>query len=116
MTAIVENLDLYWSGFLTTLGLSVLAGLLAFTLGTLLAAFRVSPIPPLQALGTFYVETFRNTPLTVVWFFAVFALPLIDITLPLLLRRGCLRAGPVHGGLRVRGSAVGYQLGGRRSG
>ena len=75
MTAIVENLDLYWSGFLTTLGLSVLAGLLAFTLGTLLAAFRVSPIPPLQALGTLYVETFRNTPLTVVWFFAVFALP-----------------------------------------
>jgi glutamate transport system permease protein len=93
VTAIVENLDLYWSGFLTTLALSFLAGLLAFTLGTLLAAFRVSPFPPLQALGAFYVETFRNTPLTVVWFFAVFALPLIGITLPSFFVAGVVALG-----------------------
>ena len=73
MDAITENLDLYWAGFLTTVSLSLLAGLVAFSLGTLLAAFRVSPIPPLRGLGTFYVEVVRNTPLTVVWFFMVFA-------------------------------------------
>lgn len=93
MTAIVENLGLYWSGFLTTLALSFWAGLLAFVLGTLLAAFRVSPFPPLQALGTFYVEIFRNTPLTVVWFFAVFALPLIDVTLPSFFVAGVVALG-----------------------
>src|SRR5919202_5006795 len=39
---------------------------------------RVSPIPPLRGLATFYVETFRNTPLTVVFFFLIFGLPQID--------------------------------------
>lgn len=85
MNPLVAEFDTYWSGFLTTVSLSLWAGLLAFTLGTLLAAFRVSPFPPLSALGTFYVETFRNTPLTVVWFFSVFALPLVDVTLPFFL-------------------------------
>ena len=93
MDAILENLDLYWSGFLTTISLSLLAGLVAFTLGTVLAAFRVSPFPPLQAFSAFYVETFRNTPLTVVWFFMVFALPLIDITLPSFFVAGVLALG-----------------------
>jgi len=91
--AITENLDLYWAGFLTTVSLSLLAGLVAFSLGTLLAAFRVSPFPPLQALGAFYVETFRNTPLTVVWFFMVFALPLLDIALPSFFVAGVLALG-----------------------
>jgi glutamate transport system permease protein len=63
---------------LTTLGLSLLAGLLALVLGTLLAAMRVSPIPPLRGLATVYVETLRNTPLTVVFFFIIFGLPQID--------------------------------------
>ena len=39
---------------------------------------RVSPIPPLRGLATFYVEVFRNTPLTVVFFFMIFGLPQID--------------------------------------
>jgi glutamate transport system permease protein len=91
--AISENLDLYWAGFLTTISLSLLAGLVAFSLGTVLAAFRVSPFPPLQALSTFYVETFRNTPLTVVWFFMAFALPLLDITLPSFFAAGVLALG-----------------------
>ena len=93
MNAITENLDLYWSGFLTTVSLSLLAGLLAFTLGTLLAAFRVSPIPPLRGLGAFYVETVRNTPLTVVWFFMVFVTPLIGVNLPTFFVMGVLALG-----------------------
>ena len=52
--------------------------LVAIVLGTLLAALRVSPVLPLRGLATFYVETFRNTPLTVVFFFIIFGLPQID--------------------------------------
>jgi glutamate transport system permease protein len=74
----IDNFPLLRDAFLTTLSLSLLAGLLALVLGTLLAAFRVSPITPLRGLATFYVETFRNTPLTVVFFFIIFGLPQID--------------------------------------
>ncbi len=81
MDFVRENFDLFFDAFLTTLGLSVLAGLLALVLGTLLAAMRVSPIPPLRGLATFYVETFRNTPLTVVFFFIIFGLPQIDFVI-----------------------------------
>jgi glutamate transport system permease protein len=42
---------------------------------------RVSPITPLRGLSTFYVETFRNTPLTVVFFFMIFGLPQIDFVI-----------------------------------
>jgi glutamate transport system permease protein len=76
----IDNFPLLRDAFLKTLELSVLAGLLALVLGTLLAAFRVSPILPLRGLATFYVETFRNTPLTVVFFFIIFGLPQIDFS------------------------------------
>ena len=81
MQFLADNFDLLWDAFLTTLSLSLLAGLLALVLGTLLAAARVSPIPPLRGLATFYVEVFRNTPLTVVFFFMIFGLPQIDFIL-----------------------------------
>jgi glutamate transport system permease protein len=79
--AILDNLDLYWQGFRTTLSLAALSALLALTLGTLLATMRVSPVPTLRGAGTAYVETVRNTPLTLVFFFAVFVLPQVDIRL-----------------------------------
>lgn len=93
MQAILENRELFWSGFVTTLSLSVVAALLAFVLGTLLAAFRVSPFPPLQGLAVVYVEAVRNTPLTVVWFFMVFALPLLGLGLPTFFIAGVLALG-----------------------
>jgi glutamate transport system permease protein len=79
--AVVDNLDAKRQGFLTTLALTVLASALALALGTLLAAMRVSPVPTLRGAGTAYVEIVRNTPLTVVFFFAVFVLPQLDIGL-----------------------------------
>ena len=78
MQFFVDNFPLLRDAFLTTLTLSLLSGALAIVLGTLLAAFRVSPVTPLRGLSTFYVETFRNTPLTVVFFFIIFGLPQID--------------------------------------
>jgi glutamate transport system permease protein len=81
LDAIVDNLAAYRQGFLTTLELTVIASVLALVLGTLLAAMRVSPVPTLRGAGTAYVETVRNTPLTVVFFFVVFVLPQLDIRL-----------------------------------
>jgi glutamate transport system permease protein len=80
--AVLDNLDAYRQGFVTTLELSVLASALAMALGTVLAAMRVSPVPTLRAAGAAYVELVRNTPLTVVFFFVVFVLPQLDILLP----------------------------------
>jgi glutamate transport system permease protein len=80
--AVLDNLDAYREGFVTTLELSVLSSVLALLLGTLLAAMRVSPVPTLRAAGATYVELVRNTPLTVVFFFVVFVLPQLDILLP----------------------------------
>jgi glutamate transport system permease protein len=77
----IDNFGLLTSAFLTTLSLSLLAGVLAVVLGTVLAALRVSPVRPLRGLATFYVETFRNTPLTVVFFFMIFGLPQIDFVI-----------------------------------
>jgi glutamate transport system permease protein len=81
VSAILDNLDLYWQGFRTTLALAVLSTALALVLGTLLAAMRVSPVPTLRAAGTAYVQIVRNTPLTIVFFFVVFVLPELDIGL-----------------------------------
>lgn len=81
MKFLIENFHLLWSAFLNTLSMSLLAGVLAVVLGTLLAAARVSPITPLRGLATFYVEAFRNTPLTVVFFFMIFGLPQIDFAI-----------------------------------
>jgi len=93
MNAIVENLDLFRSGFLTTLGISLLGGLLAFVLGGILATFRVSPFRPLSGLSVLYVETVRNTPLTVVWFFMVFGLPLVGLGIGSFFIAGALALG-----------------------
>ncbi|HEY0400563.1 MAG TPA: amino acid ABC transporter permease [Blastococcus sp.] len=81
MQFLIDNFALFRDAFLTTLSLSLLAGVLALVLGTLLAALRVSPVVPLRGLATFYVETFRNTPLTVVFFFMIFGLPQIDFVI-----------------------------------
>ena len=69
MQFLSDNSDLLWSAFLTTLSLAVASGVCALVLGTVLVGMRVSPVPPLRGLATFYVEVFRNTPLTVVFFF-----------------------------------------------
>jgi glutamate transport system permease protein len=53
----------------------------ALVLGTLIAAMRVSPVPPLRWAGATYVQMVRNTPLTVVFFLVVFGLPEVGVVL-----------------------------------
>jgi glutamate transport system permease protein len=79
MDVIVENFDLYRSGFFKTVGIVLWAGIGALVIGVVLAGFRVSPIPPLRWAGTSYVNVFRNCPLTVVLFFVAFGFPELGI-------------------------------------
>ena len=55
-----------------TVVLTLVSFALAFVVGTIVAGFRVSPVPPLRAAGTAYVNIVRNTPLAVLmvlfWF------------------------------------------------
>jgi glutamate transport system permease protein len=79
--AVLDNLDIYVDGFTTTVSLTLAAAAVALVLGTVVAAMRVSPVPPLRAVGTLYVNVVRNTPLTVVFFIVVFGLPEVDLLL-----------------------------------
>ena len=79
MEAVTENLDLFWSGYLRSLGICLVAMVGALVLGTVIAGCRVSPVPPLRAFGTFWVNTFRNMPLSVLLYFCAFGLPELGI-------------------------------------
>ncbi len=79
MSPVLDNLDLYVEGFLTSLGICLLAMVGSLLLGVVIAACRVSPVPPLRAFGLFWVTTFRNTPLSLVLFFCAFGLPELGI-------------------------------------
>ena len=48
MRAIVDNLDLFASGFLLTFQLCLLAAVGSLLLGTVAAVLRISPLPPLR--------------------------------------------------------------------
>ena len=69
-----SNIDVYVTGFLWILKLTVAGAVGAFVLGVMLAAMRVSPVPVLRGFGTLWVNTFRNTPLTLIVFFCYFGL------------------------------------------
>ena len=85
MDVVLDNLDVYVDGFTTTIALTLAAALGALILGTLLAAMRVSPVPPLRGFGSAYVTLVRNTPLTVVFFLVVFGLPEVDVLMSFFL-------------------------------
>ena len=68
------NVDVYVTGFLWILKLTLAAAVGALVLGVLLAAMRVSPVPVLRGFGTAWVNIFRNTPLTLIIFFCYFGL------------------------------------------
>ncbi len=82
MDVVFDNFDVFVDGFRTTISLTLLSAVGALLLGTLIAAMRVSPVPPLRWAGATYVQLVRNTPLTVVFFLVVFGLPEVDVRLP----------------------------------
>lgn len=80
MDTLLNNLDLFTTGFANTGILFVFSAVFALILGTIVAAMRVSPVPAMRATGTVYVNTIRNTPLTLV--LAFFALGYPKLGLP----------------------------------
>lgn len=83
MQVIVDNLDAYLRGFGMTAQLTLIAGLGALVIGLVVAALRVSPLRSLRALATVYVETLRNTPLTLIFFFTQLVLPQFGLVIPI---------------------------------
>ncbi len=79
MGVVTDNLGFLVGGLLVTLELTVLGFAGALVIGTVLAVFRVSPIPPLRWVGAVYVEVLRNMPLLTLLVLVVFGLPDIGI-------------------------------------
>jgi len=77
MSAFTDHLGLFVNGFWLTLQVCILAAIGSLVLGVVAAVMRISPVPPLRWIGTAYVTVFRNSPLTIVFFFVVFGLPVI---------------------------------------
>lgn len=80
MNVLIDNLPDLLQGFGKTLALSAIAALFALIIGTVLASFRVSPVPVFRAIGTSYVNVFRNTPLVLLFVLFIFGLPQLGIT------------------------------------
>ncbi len=75
MDTLIQEFDQVRRGFTLTLWLLLFSGVIATVLGTILASFRVSPIASLRAIGTSYVNIFRNTPLVLVLALAISVIP-----------------------------------------
>ncbi len=72
-----NHLDLWSEALLGTLILFFGGALLALVLGFIVGAMRVSPVPIARAVGAAYVNLVRNTPLTLVFFIFIFAVPVL---------------------------------------
>lgn len=66
----------------TTVALTVLSFSAALVLGTAVAACRVSPVPPLRWAGALWVETVRNTPLSVLMLLFFFGFTKFGVIYP----------------------------------
>lgn len=74
MDVIIDAFPDILQAFWLNIRLALASGVLALALGTLLAAFRVSPVPLLRVIGAVWVTTIRNTPLTLIITFMLFGL------------------------------------------
>jgi glutamate transport system permease protein len=77
VNVLIDSFDVFAKGFWLTFQVCILAGIGALFIGTILVIMRISPVPPLRWLGTSYVTVFRNIPLTIVFFFTAFGLPVL---------------------------------------
>ncbi|MDU0348165.1 amino acid ABC transporter permease [Actinomyces sp. MRS3W] len=83
MNVITDNLGMIGQGLATTLTIAVIGYVCALVVGTLIAVFRVSPIPPLRALGAAWVTVACNIPTLCLMILAAFAAPRAGVPLSL---------------------------------
>src|SRR4051812_20274586 len=62
-----------------TLRLLAVSAVIAVVLGVVLGAMRVSPVPVMRAVGTWYVNVFRNTPLVLLFLITTQGLPVVGL-------------------------------------
>lgn len=79
MNVLIDNKDVFLTGFKNTGILFVFSAFFALVLGTIVAGMRVSPVPAMRAVGTFYVNAVRNTPLTLILAFFAFGYPKLGL-------------------------------------
>lgn len=79
---IVRSIPVVFNGFLMALAIVLCAFPCAIPLGLLLALMRMSKWSVLRALGSFYVNIVRGTPLFLQIYVAFFGLPLAGINIP----------------------------------
>ncbi|MFM6849460.1 MAG: amino acid ABC transporter permease [Terrabacter sp.] len=70
MFDVLEKYDIL-AAFWMTIKLTFFSAVGALVLGTVVAIMRVSPVAVLRRLGALYVNVVRNTPLTLIVFFAL---------------------------------------------
>ncbi|MFV0452887.1 MAG: amino acid ABC transporter permease [Propioniciclava sp.] len=76
MGEILANYDIP-GAFWLTIQLAVISTAGSLVLGTIIAVLRVSPVPVMRVLGTLYVNTIRNTPLTLLMVASILGLTYI---------------------------------------
>ncbi|WP_136607885.1 amino acid ABC transporter permease [Paenibacillus dokdonensis] len=76
-----DHWDRFLLGFVHTIESSAIALIGSFILGTIIAVMRISPVKPLNWIGTAYVEFIRNIPLLLVVFFFFLGLPSLGVPL-----------------------------------
>jgi len=79
MDVVLDNLDVFVRGMRTTVSLTMLSFGVALVIGIVVAAFRVSPIPPLRAVGALYVEMIQSSPLVLLFFLFYYGLTKVGI-------------------------------------
>ena len=83
--------------FWMTIRLTFFSAIGALVIGTVVAVMRVSPVPVLRRLGAIYVNVVRNTPLTLIMFFAlagvgiILQVNLVDQSSPTSVRDSAIR-------------------------
>jgi glutamate transport system permease protein len=76
MGNVLSNYDVL-GAFWGTILLSIFGTIGSIILGTIVAVLRLSPVRIFRLLGTWYVNTFRNTPLTLLMVFSVLGMTYI---------------------------------------
>lgn len=62
---LIETFD-YWNAIWMTIWITLWSALWSVVIGTIMAIFRLSPVPTLNWVGTAWVTVMRNTPLTLI--------------------------------------------------
>ena len=83
MNVITDNLGMIGSGLLTTALIAFLAYAGALVLGTIMAVFRVGPIPPLRMLASTWVTVACNVPVLCFMILLAFGIPRLGISITL---------------------------------